>query len=750
VARKSSNQSVRHLQAQQKLRAAQAAPRIDPKLQRALDLQAKGDLDAAHSLFTELLSHSGAEVAASYSLGVIAFGREQLDEALGYFERSIRVAPHFEQARSARDAVLHRKAVAQARESGNNLRPAEEELPNSATHDPRLARALICHETGRQDEAKSLFESLLQDHPSDFASHYSLCAIHAARGEPRIALSHIDQAIAAAPKHVGARFARGTVRLALGHHGAAIASFDEALALDPQNVEALLNKSTTLHGLRKVVEATECLKRILEINPKHEKALGNLGYMLTELNANDQAAEIFARLLAVNPHYDYAEGLLVKARMHCCDWTDYEQSCARIEEGLLAGRRSCNSLAIMALTDDPELHLQAARLWSAHRCPPRPNPLWQGEVYRHGRTRLAYISPDFREHPVGYSFCGVLEAHSTSRFELFGISLGPDDQSEFRKRYKLAFDHFIDAQTMSAAEIAQWIRAMEIDILVDLAGYTAGSRTDVLAMRPAPIQVNYLGYPGTMAAPYIDYIIADEIVLPETHRAFFSEVPAYLPSPYLPADDSIQASDQRVSRQQHGLPEQGFVYCSFNHDYKINPHIFQVWMEILEAVPGSILWLMKLNAHAEANLRKEAQQRGVSQDRLYFAQRVPDVRDHLARYQLVDVFLDTFPYNAHSTARDAIRMGVPVLTLCGRSFPSRVATSIIKPFDVPELICENFHDYREKAVNFGKHPSVLSQLRERLKQQVKQSEDQTPASQAKHLELLYHRMIQVRDGPQAQ
>jgi predicted O-linked N-acetylglucosamine transferase (SPINDLY family) len=333
--------------------------------------------------------------------------------------------------------------------------------------------------------------------------------------------------------------------------------------------------------------------------------------MLTELNMNAEAAQVFNRLIGVNPHYDYVYGLKLKAQMHCCDWSEYDSSVKTIIDGLNAGKRYCNSLAIMALTDDPAIHLQAASLWSSHRCPPQANALWTGERYQHHKIRLAYMSPDFREHPVGHSFCGVLEAHDPNRFELIGLSLGVDDKSRLRQRFKLAFDHFIDARYLSSQEIARWIRTMEVDILVDLAGYTAGSRTDVLAMRPAPIQVNYLGYPGTMAAPYMDYLLADETVIPDDYARFFTEQVVHLPGTYLPADYSIKAAPEAGTRGDHGLPSAGFVFCSFNHDYKLNPPMFALWMRLLEAVSGSVLWLMKLNEEAEANIVKETAKAGI-------------------------------------------------------------------------------------------------------------------------------------------
>lgn len=704
----------------------QAGTTLDPRLHRALTLQGQGQIDEAESLFMAVLNDQPRNGAVLYSLGAIAHQRGQFAQALEWMTQCISIMPQFSQAHQARATI--ELAIKRSQSDGHisgraEASPPLPDTPGHAKKDPRLALALQLHETGRSVEAKALFEAILLEYPQDFASHYSMCAIQVQMGHPQLGLLHIERAISVAPTHVPARFAKGTVQLALGQPEAAILAFDEALKLDPNNIESLLNKATAFHHLRLLGEGVKCLQQVLRIDPKHEKALGNLGYMLTELNMNAEAAKVFDRLIKVNPNYDYVHGLKLKAQMHCCDWSDYDSGIANILEGLAKGRRYCNSLAIMALTDDPAVHLQAARLWADHRCPPSASPLWQGERYQHHKIRLAYMSPDFREHPVGHSFCGVLEAHDPSRFELIGISLGVDDHSKLRQRFKQAFDHFVDARFLSSQELARWIRMMEVDILVDLAGYTAGSRTEVLAMRPAPIQVNYLGYPGTMAAPYIDYLLADETVIPATHARFFSEQVMHLPGTYLPADYSIAAASEAGSRSDHGLPETGFVFCSFNHDYKLNPPMFALWMRLLQAVDGSVLWLMKLNDEAQANILSETTRAGIDPKRVIFAKRVPRVEDHLARYQHVGLFLDTFPYNAHSTARDALRCGCPVLTMQGGSFPSRVAAGMAKTFGLEELIVTRYEDYEALALALALQPEKLQAVRNRLQDGIAQERE---------------------------
>lgn len=720
------------------------AAMLDVRLQRALTLQGEGKVDEAEELFLAVLKDQPRNGAVLYSLAAIAHARGQFQQALEWINQCLAAMPQFTQAHQAKATI--ELSIKRAHDHPNGPTPAEAgptlpDTPGNAKKDPRLALALQLQETGRSVEAAVLFEEILRQYPQDFASHYSLCAIKVQTGHADVGLIHIEKAIAVAPTHVPARFAKGTVHLALGQPEAAIAAFQAALELDPTNIESLLNQATAYHHLRLLTEAVKCLQQVLRIDPNHEKALGNLGYMLTELNLNNQAAQVFDRLIQVNPDYDYVHGLKLKAQMHCCDWSAYDSSIHTILQGLGQGKRYCNSLAIMALTDDPAVHLQAARLWADHRCPPHPNPLWQGERYQHHKIRLAYMSPDFREHPVGHSFCGVLEAHDASRFELIGISLGVDDQSKLRHRFKQAFDHFVDARLLSSQELARWIRMMEVDILVDLAGYTAGSRTDVLAMRPAPIQVNYLGYPGTMAAPYMDYLLADETVIPPTNERFFTEQVMHLPGTYLPADYSIEAADDAGSRADHGLPDSGFVFCSFNHDYKLNPPMFALWMRLLRDVSGSVLWLMKLNEEAQANILRETQKAGVDPQRVIFAKRVPRVEDHLARYHHVGLFLDTFPYNAHSTARDALRCGCPVLTMQGGAFPSRVAAGMVKSFGLPELVVTSYEAYESLARGLAHDADRLQNLRERLRAGIAQ--EQQSGSESRFALALMHRLTEM-------
>jgi predicted O-linked N-acetylglucosamine transferase (SPINDLY family) len=340
-------------------------------------------------------------------------------------------------------------------------------------------------------------------------------------------------------------------------------------------------------------------------------------------------------------------------------------------------------------------------------------PLWQGERYAHERIRIAYLSPDFREHPVAYVIAGLIEHHDRDRFEVFGFSLGSDDGSPFRDRIMRGFERFFDVTGKSDADVAQVLRGEEIDIAVDLAAYTVGGRPRVFAMRPAPVQVNFLGFPGTTGSPAIDYIVADPVVIPADQRIHYSEKVVWLPDSYFPNDDKRAIASGTPSRQAEGLPEAAFVFGSFNNSYKITPEIFDVWMGLLRDVPGSVLWLKSSDGAVADNLRREALMRGIAAERLIFARRVP-LDEHLARHRLADLMLDTPLYNAHTTACDALWAGAPFLTLSGGTFAARAATSILLALDMPELVTTSMEMYVETALRLARTPAELAGIRTRI------------------------------------
>lgn len=580
----------------------------------------------------------------------------------------------------------------------------------------KLAQALDFQNRGFADKAKALFAEILRVDPNNAVALYSQALILMNAGAHAEALVLTTRGVGANPQFAPLWFIHGAVQQALGDRGAALQSYDKAIEIKPDYLEVITNSGVLLRNMMRHKDSLERFQRVLAIDPNHQSALANSGILLTEFKLSEQAIATFDRLLKVNSDYDYGLGLLAYERLHICDWTDFTGVSERIVSGIRAGKRTCKTLALMAISDSASDHFQAAKLFSSTYCPPSDQRLWNGERYRHDKIRLAYISPDLREHPVGHLTAGIFEQHDKSRFETIAISLGIDDGSRLRARMLKAFDRFIDVREMSSLQVAAMLREMEVDILVDLGGYTSDTRTDILSYRPAPVQVNYLGYPGTMGVDYYDYIVADRHIIPPEHAQYYTEKVVYLPDTYLPTDNSVRISERTPTRAECGLPDEGFVFCAFCHDYKINPRLFDIWMRLLSRVPHSVLWLVSRNEVSQRNLCREAEQRGISGDRLRFAKRVPLVEDHLARYRQADLFLDTHPYNGHTTTADALMAGLPVLTYMGESFPSRVAGSLLHAVGLPEMVTHSHAEYESKALQLASEPAKLMAVKEKLAQ----------------------------------
>jgi protein O-GlcNAc transferase len=600
-----------------------------------------------------------------------------------------------------------------------------------------LIRAIGLQNERQPEAAAALFHEVLVADTHNAAALYSLTVIAMQAGDSAQALALAARGVQHNPQFAPLRYVLGAVLQALDRKEEALQSFDAALALQPDNVEALLNSGVLLRNMFRHADALERFNRIVAIDPNHVTALGNFGILLTEFKQSEQAIAAFERLLALAPDYDYAPGLLFYERMHICDWRGFDELSQRITEGVRAGQRSCKSLAFMSASDQAADHLLAAKIFADHYAPAKGKVLWNGERYRHRKIRIAYVSPDFREHPVGHLMAGVFERHDKNRFETIAISLGIDDQSRLRARMVAAFDHFIDARAMGSEQIARLMREMEVDIAVDLGGYTSDTRTEIFAHRPTPVQVNYLGYPGTMGTPYHDYIIADRHTIPPEHQAFYTERVAYLPDTYLPTDNSVRIAEKTPTRAECGLPDEGFVFCSFSHDFKISPPVFDVWMRLLAQVPGSVLWLVTRGEVAQRNLRAAAEARGIAPTRLVFAGRVPRVEDHLARYRQADLFLDTHPYNAHTTAADALMAGLPVLTYMGGSFPSRVAGSLLHAIGLPELATQSLAAYEAMALQLAQEPERLAAFKQRLQANLATHPLFDTEAMSGHLEAIY-------------
>lgn len=439
-------------------------------------------------------------------------------------------------------------------------------------------------------------------------------------------------------------------------------------------------------------------------------ALNNLGRVMENRKQYDRASDYLTRSLALNPDQESVLHHWVYLREKQCAWPVYQQVPGVSSELM---KRSTSALAMLSLSDDPQAQLDAAQRYVAKHVRTDIPPLANPKGYGHAKIRVAYLSSDFSLHPVSMLTVQLFELHNRQQFEVYGYCWSPEDGSALRRRVIDAMDHFVRVDAMSDAEVAARIRQDEIDILVDLQGQTAGARANILAYRPAPVQITYLGLPATTGFPCIDYVIADRFLIPEDCARYYSETPLYMPDVYQVSDRN-RAVGAVPSREACGLPSQGFVYCSFNNNFKYTPEMFGAWMNILKRVDGSVLWLLADNPWAQQNLLREAANRGIAPERLFFASRVSP-ENYLARFAVADLFLDSFPFNAGTTANDALWMELPVLTLSGRAFAARMAGALLSAAGLDELITHDYRSYEDKAVELASNPEACTVLKRRLR-----------------------------------
>ena len=585
--------------------------------------------------------------------------------------------------------------------------------PSVADAHSNLAKAL--NDLKQYEAAIASCEAAIALAPNSDAAYVNRGDALAGLQRHEAALASYDKAIELAPDSAVAHNDRGNTLQGLHRCADAVASYSRALAINPDYAEAYVGRGVALQKLKRPQEAIADLQRAIAINPRQAEAYNNLGNLLVEHRRYDEASAAFAVALNVKPALEFARGTWIHTRMKTCDWTGLDASVDQLLRDIEAGQRVTPPFPLLSLHTSLEQQQAAARIWTAATFPESP-PGPRARRLGNRPLRVGYFSADFFDHATARLIAGMFEQHDRSAVETVAFSFGPPRQDEMSTRLAGAVGRFIDVRERSDAEVAALARELEIDIGVDLKGFTTDSRTGIFAARAAPIQVNYLGYPGTMAADFIDYLIADETVIPVESHPFYSEKIVYLPGSYQVNDSKRTISDRAFTRAECGLPEGGKVFCCFNASYKINPQTFDGWMRILGQVEGSILWLFADNPAAVSNLRREAEARAVSPERLVFAERMP-LADHLARHRVADLFLDTTPYNAHTTASDALWAGLPVLTLIGDTFAGRVGASLLNALGLPELITSTTREYEDLAVELVRRPQKLAGLKRKLARQ---------------------------------
>ncbi|MGH8642479.1 MAG: tetratricopeptide repeat protein [Burkholderiales bacterium] len=716
---------------------------------RGLDLYRAGKLAEAEALYRQVLETEPRHAGALTMLGTIQAQRGSLAEAARLFETSLEADPHQSNALYNYGIVLaelKRFEEALARYDGAiALKPDNPVILNN--------RGNALAELKRFDEALASYDralALKRDYADAFLNR-GMVLLRLNRHEE--ALASCDRALAITPDDSDALFHRANSLTELNRLGEAVESYDRVIALTPGNALAFNNRGNALADLCRQKEALASYDRALALKADYLDALFNRGVLLRELRRHEESLASFQAAAAIQSDADRElpslRGYIACARLHLCDWSSCEAAIDEVVKLCLAGKKVVVPFNSYMLKDSPALHYQCARARALDKHPISPHPVWRGERYPHDRIRLTYASFDFREHVVARQVAGVIENHDRERFETTALSLSPGAPDAMQDRLRSAFGRFIDVGNRSDLEVARLLRELETDILVDLTGYTRGGRTGIFACRPAPIQVNWLGCPGTLGVEYFDYIIGDGIVTPQEHQAHYAEKVAGLPDCYLPQDAKRPAAGRMPSRGEAGLPDTGFVFCSFNASYKFRPALFDVWMRLLLRFEGSVLWLRVGNSTAADHLRSEAAARGVHPERLVFAPHVERMEDHLARQGLADLFLDTLPYNAHATASDALWAGLPVLTCLGGAFPGRVGASLLTAVGLPELVTQSLEEYEALADLLVREPGRLRQIKDKLARNRGTRPLFDTTRFTRHLEAAYEQMWRVHQRGEA-
>ncbi|HXR94843.1 MAG TPA: tetratricopeptide repeat protein [Rhizomicrobium sp.] len=703
-------------------------------IQEALALHKAGRLNEAEPLYLKALAQDPNFYPALHLMGLIRLHQGRAGEALPYIERALKLQPATPEMLANYGIAL--EGVGRHAEALAALDRVVEAVPaNSRAWNNHGA---LLHKLGRHEEALADFDRAVGLDAANADAWNNRGLVLMAMNRPAAAVESADRALMARPDYVEARNNRGLALQAQGMAADALAEFDRILKERPDHPGALVNRANVLRATGDMDQALESYNRALARQPDMPEALSSRANLLWTRKGDVMGATAdLARLVAAKPDYPYARGDLLHLKMHAGDWQGFGRERAALDQGVRAGQRVVEPYVYQALSSSPADLLACARIYANDRYP--PFALKPRRQRRPGKFRIGYLCGEFRAQATMYLAAGLFEQHDRSRFEVVGFDNSRDDQSPMRRRVNMAFDRFIPIQSLSDQDAAKLIEAQDIDILVNLNGYFGAMRMGVFAHHPAPVQVNYLGFPGTLGADYMDYILADAHVIAEGEEKFFTEKVVKLPHSYQ-INDSQRPHPVPETRSRHGLKDEDFVFCHFNYAYKILPEMFQAWLRLLKAVPGSVLWLLESNPRFAANLGREAAKANVEPSRLIFAPQIEN-RPHLARLMLGDLFLDSLPYNAHTTGSDALWAGLPLLTCRGDAFAGRVASSLLHAADLPELVTKNLHEYEALAIKLAKNRKLLAGYRDHLTRNRTKLALFDTARTTRHIEAAYEEMM---------
>jgi predicted O-linked N-acetylglucosamine transferase (SPINDLY family) len=679
---------------------------------------AKGDnFDKLEARLSESISSPGAPLSSSadeYQPGNVLDTLE-LDQAIKLARKKLKARANDEAEQIYRDILKKYPYNKKAKEGlaailrGTRGKATKRKEPPQNVLEPLMK----LYEEGRMQQVLEVASRLTQDYPHS-STLFNICGIaNAALKNYDAALESYDQAIAIQPGGAELYNNMGIVLRKKGELKSSIEVFKKALKIKPDNVEAYYNMGNAYKDLGKPKEAIKSYKQVLKIKPDYYEAIYNMGNALKNMGELDEAINRYTQVLKIKPDYADVESNLLHQKQVICEWSDSSYS-PRVCNHLGITTDAVSPFRMIVLDDDPIKQLQRSQKFASEMCNVQPIPILARETKPLQKIRVGYFSADYREHPIAFLMAKIFESHNRELFEIYGYSLNNTFKSDIRSRLENGFDNFREIQNLSDAEVVALARQDRIDIAIDLTGYTEGCRPNIFALRAAPIQINFLGYPGTMGADFVDYIIVDKNLMPIESQEFYSEKPIYMPHQFIAQDDSLPIPNEIPPRSELGLPEEGFVFCAFHNTYKITPSVFDIWMRLLRNIPGSVLWFNTCNRWAKTNLSNEAKTRGIDSNRLIFKkERVPREEYH-AQFGQADLFLDTFNYSAGSTAIDALWGGIPVLTKLGKSFSTRMAGSFLYSIGLPELVTTTEKEYEEVAIELARDPVRIKSIRAQL------------------------------------
>ena len=644
--------------------------------------------------------------------------------------------------------------------------------------DKSLDYAIELHKKGKIEEALSLYLKLHIDQNENTKLLFYIGNAYLQTKKFDLAIDYYKKTISSDQNHFNAYNNLGGTLLTLGRYKEAIEIFKKTIKIKPDFSDAYSNLANCYHNLKQYEDSILNYNKAIKLNPKNFAAYNNLGSTYKEINQNENAIKNFNIAKKINPDYyiaynnlgnhfqeiklyedaiknykkvvelkpdfKFAIGKLMHAKMRISYWHEYEEHLDNLINSFKKKNKTITPFPFLSLIDNPEYHKTNAEIYSKEQFIGPKKEQLERKIIKNEKIKLGYFSPDFRDHPILHLTREIFQFHNKSKFEIYAFSFGPKEEYENLEEVKGFFTKFIDIRSMSDQEVANLSQEIGIDIAIDLCGFTAWNRAKIFFFRAAPIQINYLGYPGTMGSEFMDYIIADKTVIPENEKINFSEKVAYLPNCYQPNTKIDSLIEKDFSRTDFNLPEDAFVFCNFNSSYKITPNIFNVWMNILKKTPKSVLWLLKSNNAACENIWKTAEKKGINRNRIIFAERLPHY-DHLKRIAHADIFLDTFPYNAHTTASDTIRMGVPIIALMGKSFASRVSSSILNQVNMKKLITTNTEDFQNLAIDIATNKNKLKKIKDDLKNSLSNSSLFDSVTFTKDLETLYQKILDEKN-----